>query len=55
VVQTPWQIEAEKKKQEALAEVLAAPRPSQADGTAAMEGLQQQGGDAAMAVDGQAE
>lgn len=60
VVQAPWQIEAEQKKQEALAAVLAAPKPEHAEGgeggdgagPAAMEGMQQ-GGDAAMAVDGQ--
>ncbi|KAL4422360.1 hypothetical protein ABPG75_008557 [Micractinium tetrahymenae] len=59
VVQAPWQIEAEQKKQEALAAVLAAPKPAPAEGgeggdgagPAAMDGLQ--GGDAAMAVDGQ--
>lgn len=62
VVQAPWQIEAEQKKQEALAAVLAAPKPEHAEGgeggdgagPAAMEGMQQ-GGDAAMAVDGQPE
>ncbi len=61
-MQAPWQIEAEQKKQEALAAVLAAPKPAQAEGgdggdgagPAAMEGMQQ-GGDAAMAVDGQPE
>lgn len=62
MVQAPWQIEAEEKKQEALAAVLAAPKPAHAEGgdggdslgPAAMEGMQH-GGDAAMAVDGQPE
>ncbi|KAL4855921.1 hypothetical protein ACK3TF_003682 [Chlorella vulgaris] len=61
VEQAPWQVEAEAKRQEELAAVLAAPRPSDLAGgeggdaaTAGMEGVQQ-AGDAAMAVDGQAE
>lgn len=58
MVQAPWQIEAEERKQEALAAVLAAPRPSEAGGggdgagPAAMD-AQQEGGEGAMAVDGQ--
>ena len=58
VVNAPEQQEAEAATQEQLAAVLAAPRPAageggEAAGPAAME--VQQGGDAAMAVDGQAE
>lgn len=61
VVQAPHQLEGEAKRQEALQAVLAAPRPSEtaaggdaAAGPAGMEGVQQ-AGEAAMAVDGQAE
>ena len=61
MVETPWQKEAEQKKQEALAAVLAAPKPSEVggdgagEGPAAMDGLQQGEGGASMAVDGQPE
>jgi len=59
VVKAPEHQAAEAATQEQLAAVLAAPRPSAGDGgegagPAAMEGLQQGGGDAAMAVDGEA-
>lgn len=59
VVKAPAQLEAEAATQEQLAAVLAAPRPNAGDGgegagPAAMDGLQQEGGDAAMAVDGDA-
>ncbi|PRW45541.1 polyketide cyclase [Chlorella sorokiniana] len=58
VVKAPEQLAAEAATQEQLAAVLAAPRPSGGEGVegagpAAMEGLQQGGGDAAMAVDGE--
>jgi hypothetical protein len=62
VEQAPWQVEAEAKRQEELAAVLAAPRPSDLAGgeggdaaAAGMEEGVQQAGDAAMAVDGQPE
>lgn len=57
VVKAPWQKEAEEKRQEALAAVLAAPKPSEVAGEggdgagpAAMEVLQA-GGDAAVPMD----
>jgi hypothetical protein len=62
VVQAPWQAEAENNRQEVMQAVLAAPRPfEQKDGgqgggdggPAGMDVVQH--GDAAMAVDGQAE
>lgn len=54
VGEAPGQVEAEKSRQDAMQAVLAAPRASEQEGgDAAMDAAQQ--GDAAMAVDGQAE
>lgn len=56
VVKAPSKIEVEEKKQEAMAAVLAAPRPAPADGAADSPAAMEQdaaGGDGAMAVDGQ--
>ena len=54
--QAPWQIEAEKRKQEALDAIIAAPKPSELEKAAAGGGYA--AGDAAatveMAVDGEA-